>query len=160
MRILIVAAYPIVPLSHGGRVRTFNLAAGMAKAGASVEILCPWSPDQPARPFEREGVRIRPHFFATNALLTLPDSWLPSVIALALQPFALGPRRRLRDASSYDVIQFEPCAYGAWMERLTGSALRVYSSHNVEADFFRNLSSDSSLHRRYGRRVAALERRT
>jgi glycosyltransferase involved in cell wall biosynthesis len=160
VRLLVVTVYPILPLSHGGRVRTFGLATALARRGVSVDLLCPWAPGLPPRPFVREGVRCVPHFFAANALLTLPDDWLPSVVALSWQPFALGPRRRLRHAADYDVIQFELCAYGAWMERLARVAKVVYSAHNVEADLAGGQRAHTALRRALLRRVAALERRT
>jgi glycosyltransferase involved in cell wall biosynthesis len=159
MRVLVVTAHPILPLTHGGRVRTMGLAAGLVRAGASVDLLCPWAPGQPWRPFLHDGVRCIPHRFAANALRMLPNRVLPPLVALSSQPFSLGPRRRLASASSYDIVQFEFCAYPAWMERLRSATTVVYSAHNVEQDQFRGEAEDAPLLRPWARRVAALERR-
>jgi glycosyltransferase involved in cell wall biosynthesis len=159
MRVLVVNAHPILPLTHGGRVRTMGLAAGLVRAGAAVDLLCPWSPAQPWRPFVHDGVRCIPHRFGANALRLLPDRLLPPLVALSWQPFSLGPRRRLAAASSYDVVQFEFCAYAAWMERLAGATAVAYSAHNVERDQHRGEAAAAPLLRPWAGRVTALERR-
>jgi glycosyltransferase involved in cell wall biosynthesis len=159
MRVLVVTAHPILPLTHGGRVRTMGLASGLVRAGVTVDLLCPWAPSEPWRPFVHDGVTCVPHRFATNALRLLPNRVLPPVVALSWQPFSLGPRRRLASAATYDVIQFEFCTYAAWMERLAGSAKVVYSAHNVEQDQHRGEAAAAPLVRPWGGRVAALERR-
>ena len=159
MRILVVTAHPILPLTHGGRVRTMGLAAGLARAGATVDLLCPWSPAQPWRPYVHDGVRCIPHRFAANALRLVPDRVLPPLVALSWQPFSLGPRRRLAAAASYDVVQFEFCAYAAWMERIARVSTVVYSAHNVEPDQHRGEAAAAPLLRPWAGRVAALERR-
>ena len=159
MRVLIVNAHPILPLTHGGRVRTMGMATGLVRAGATVDLLCAWAPGMPWRPFVHDGVRCIPHRFVTNALRLLPNRVLPPLVALSGQPFSLGPRRRFRSASRYDVLQFEFCAYAAWMERLAGVARIVYSAHNVERDQHAGEAADAPLLRPWGPRVAALERR-
>jgi hypothetical protein len=159
MRVLVVTAHPILPLTHGGRVRTMGLAAGLVRAGATVDLLCPWAPGQPWGPFVHDGVRCIPHRFAANALRMLPNRLLPPLVALSWQPFSLGPRRRLASASAYDIVQFEFCAYPAWMERLSDATTVVYSAHNVEQEQFRGEAEDAPLLRPWARRVAALERR-
>jgi glycosyltransferase involved in cell wall biosynthesis len=159
VRVLVVTAHPILPLTHGGRVRTMGLAAGLVRAGATVDLLCPWSPAQPWRPYVHDGVRCIPHRFAANALRLVPDRVLPPLVALSWQPFSLGPRRRLAAAASYDVVQFEFCAYAAWMERIARQATVVYSAHNVEPDQHRGEAAAAPLLRPWARRVAALERR-
>jgi glycosyltransferase involved in cell wall biosynthesis len=111
-----------------------ELAAGMARAGASVEIRVPWSPGRPLRAETREGVLIQPHLFATNALLALPGTVMPNVVALSLQPASLGPRRLLAHAHAFDVVQFELPGYARLMQALRGRTKVVYSAHNVEAD--------------------------
>jgi glycosyltransferase involved in cell wall biosynthesis len=159
MRILVVAAHPILPLSHGGRVRTMGLAAGLVTTGATVDLVCPWAPGEPWRPFVHAGVRCIPHRFITNALRIVPDRLLPPLVGLSWQPFSLGPRRRLGSASSYDIVQFEFCAYAAWMERLAGVTRIVYSAHNVEQDQHRGEAERARLLQPWAGRVATLERR-
>ena len=60
MRVLSILPFPVLPLTHGGRVRAYRLAVGLARAGATVDLCCPWHPAFPLRPFHREGVTIRP----------------------------------------------------------------------------------------------------
>ncbi len=160
MKILVVSPYPVLPLTHGGRVRTYRLATALAGAGAAVDVLCPWGPGEPWRRFRREGVTFQPHFFAANVLpFILRDRFAPSLIALSAQPFGLGPRRRLRAVDAYDVIQFEFCAYPAWMERIRADTRIAYSAHNVEYDFWRGRTSPR-VRPRLLERMAALEQRS
>jgi glycosyltransferase involved in cell wall biosynthesis len=159
VRILGILPYPVLPLTHGGRVRAYRLAVGLARAGASVDLCCPWHPGLPLRPFEREGVTIRPFVFAANVLpALLGDRIVPSLVQLSLQPFTLGPRRLLRQCRLYDLVEFHFCAYASWMSRVATETRVVYSAHNVELDYA--LAEPSSkLRRAFGRRIATLERR-
>lgn len=136
MRVLSIVPYPVLPLTHGGRVRAYRLAVGLAQAGAMVELACPWHPTQPLRPFESDGITIRPFVFATNVLpALLGDRVLPPLVQLSLQPFTRGPTRLLRRSRSFDVVEFHFCAYGSWMRRFAREARIVYSAHNVELDY-------------------------
>ena len=160
MKILVVTPYPIAPLTHGGRVRTSRLAAALARAGAQVDVLCPWRPGTPWRPASRDGVTCHPHAFAANVLPAVLGSRLvPPLVALSWQPFRWGPEQRLRRVGPCDIVQFDFCAHAAWMERVASPARVVYSAHNVEYDFARarvrrSIVSDAAL-----RRLASLERR-
>jgi len=78
-------------------MRTYGLATGLAKAGARVEVLAPWAPGAALRPAVHDGVTFQHHLLAANALpLVLRDRLVPSMVAHAAQPFALGPRRWAR----------------------------------------------------------------
>jgi glycosyltransferase involved in cell wall biosynthesis len=160
MKVLVVTPYPIAPLTHGGRVRTSRLGAALARAGAEVDVLCPWRPGVPWRPFRRDGVTYHPHAFATNVLPAVLDGRvIPPLVALSWQPFQWGPAQRFRRVGPCDIVQFDFCAYAAWMERVQPSARVVYSAHNVEYDFAqartrRSIVGDAAL-----RRLAALESR-
>jgi glycosyltransferase involved in cell wall biosynthesis len=159
LRILIVATSPVLPASHGGRVRTHRLAVGLARAGAQVEVLHPWAPGAPRRPRDVDGVRFHPHFLPANALaFVFRDRLVPSMIAHSWQPFALGPKRRLDRFSGWDVAQFEHVGRARWMRR-TSARLVVYSSHNVEVDFRRTEPAPAALRTLTLRAIAALERR-
>jgi glycosyltransferase involved in cell wall biosynthesis len=159
VRVLSISPYPVLPLTHGGRVRAYRLAVGLARAGASVDLSCPWHPGLPLRPFEREGITIRPFMFVANALPALiGDRVVPPLLQLSGQPFMLGPRRLLRHCRLYDLVEFHFCAYPSWMSRVARETRVVYSAHNVEQDYA--LAEPSSrLRRLFGRRIGMLERR-
>ena len=160
MKVLVVSPYPVLPLTHGGRVRTSRLAAAVARAGARVDVLCPWVPGTPWRPFRRDEVTHHPHAFAANLLPALLGSRLvPPLVALSWQPFRWGPARRLRRFRGYDIAQFDFCAHAAWMERIPPSTRVVYSAHNVECDFARPRTRRSIVGGAALRRLAELERR-
>jgi glycosyltransferase involved in cell wall biosynthesis len=160
MKVLVVTPYPIEPPTHGGRMRTARLASALARAGAHVDVLCPWQPGMPWEPFRRDDVTCHPHAFVANVLPAILDSQLvPPLVALSWQPFQWGPRRRLGLVGPCDIVQFEFCAYAAWMERLRGSARVVYSAHNVEYDFAQSRMRRSVVGGAALRRLAALERR-
>ena len=159
MRILIVTTSPILPPTHGGRVRTHRLAVGLARAGASVDVLAPWGPGAPRRTLEREGVRFHPHFLPANALpLAFGDRLVPSMVAHSWQPFALGPRQLLGTFAGYDVAQFEHVGRARWI-RHAPARLKVYASHNVEQDYLRHQPAPWALRNPMLRRVEGLERR-
>ena len=110
----------------------------LARAGAEVDLLFPWGPRAPWRRFRRDGIGFQPHFFVTNVLpLVMRDRIAPPLVALSLQPFALGPRRRFSRADDYDIVQFDFCAHPDWMERMDAGVRIVYSAHNVEYDYVR-----------------------
>jgi glycosyltransferase involved in cell wall biosynthesis len=159
MRVLLIAPYPALPLTHGGRVRTFRLAVALAAAGASVDLLCPWGPGLPLGRFARGGVLIETHAFASDVLpLVFRDRLLPSQVVLSWQPFHLGPRQRLRHAGRYDVVELHHVAQAGWFRHIAGQATLVYSAHNVEADYVRSGPLGASLGGYAVRRIAALER--
>jgi glycosyltransferase involved in cell wall biosynthesis len=151
--------FPVLPLTHGGRVRAYRLAVGLARAGASVDLSCPWHPGLPLHPFEREGITIRPFVFAANTLpALLGDRLVPPLLQLSWQPFTRGPRRLLQRAGLYDLVEFHFCAYASWMARLAPVTRVVYSAHNVELDYACTEPS-SRLGRWFGRQIGTLERR-
>jgi glycosyltransferase involved in cell wall biosynthesis len=159
LRILVVTPFPALPLVHGGRVRSFRLASGLATAGASVDVLCPWGPGLPLRPFAADGVTVHPHRLVANALpRLLRDRRVPSQVALSWQPDWLGPRRLLARFRDYDVVQFEFVAQARWARALDGRSAVVYSAHNVEADYLRRGPLAPSLAGYSLRRIEALER--
>jgi glycosyltransferase involved in cell wall biosynthesis len=159
MRVLVVSPHPIFPLSHGGRVRAFGLASGLARAGAAVDLVGPWSPGQPLRAQVREGVRCRARAFATAPLLTLSDDVLPSSLPFSWEARLPLAAPLLRRTERYDVVQVEMAGGGSWFERAVGSPARVYDAHNVESDFARERAAGSSLRQGVAERVAELERR-
>jgi glycosyltransferase involved in cell wall biosynthesis len=158
MRVFSILPYPVLPLSHGGRVRAYQLSVALARAGATVDVACPWHPRLPPRPFEREGITVRPFVFAANALpALLGDRIVPPLVQLSLQPLTSGPRRLLRRCRLYDVVDFHFCAYASWMRRVATETRVVYSAHNVELDYER--AQARLLGRAFERRIAQLERR-
>jgi glycosyltransferase involved in cell wall biosynthesis len=160
MKILVVTPFPILPLTHGGRVRTYGMATALANAGATVDLLCPWQPGLPPRSFSCDGITCHPHFFVANILPRLFSERLMSpLVALSWQPFFFGPRRRLDHLARCDIAQFHFCAHPAWMERLRVRTRVVYVAHNVEADYLRARSRDSILDGIGLRCLAALEQR-
>jgi glycosyltransferase involved in cell wall biosynthesis len=159
MKILSIVPYPVLPLSHGGRARAYHLAVGLARAGATVDLACPWHPRIPRRPFERDGITIRPFVFAAGALpALLGDRIVPPLFQLSLQPLTRGPRRLLRLCELYDVVEFHFCAYASWMTRVARQTRVVYSAHNVEADYERTQPAPA-IRRAFAGKIARLERR-
>lgn len=159
MKILVVTPFPALPLIHGGRVRSFRLASGLAAAGASVDVLCPWGPGLPLKPFPADGVTVHPHRLAANALPPLlRDRRVPSQVALSWQPEWLGPRRLLARFRDHDVVQFEFVAQARWARAIDGRSAVVYSAHNVESDYLRRGPLAPSLGGYSLRRIEELER--
>jgi glycosyltransferase involved in cell wall biosynthesis len=159
VRILSIFPYPILPLTHGGRVRAYHLAAAVARAGAEVDLCCPWHPQLPLHSFERDGLTIRPFIFAANALpAVLGDRLVPPLLQLSWQPHTIGPRRLMRRTSLYDVVEFHFCAHPSWMTRVRGNARIVYSAHNVERDYVL-AQPGTAFPEWFAQRVARLEQR-
>lgn len=157
-RVLVVTPYPVWPLSHGGRVRTFRLAAGLAHAGLIVDVLCPWIPSEPWKTFRRAGVTVHPQVRVAAVLrLLAPERWIPSLVTLSFEPFPLACWG-FRGWADYDVVQFEFCAQARWMSRLPSTARIVYSAHNVESDYTRAQKGRQRGLDTFVRRVESLER--
>jgi len=155
VKILILSPYPILPPLHGSRVRTARLAEGLARAGASVTLLCPWYPGQPRNGRVANAFDCQSHFLPTN-VLPWALSWLAAPLALlSLQP---PPRTRLDAFADHDVFQFEFCAHAPWMRAMPGGAKIVYSAHNVERDFCQHEAARYLLSRFSLERIERLER--
>lgn len=160
IRVLVMTPYPALPLSHGGRVRTFQLARGLVRAGADVDLVCPWSPGQPRAEYAIDGVRVRPTLFPTTPLLALPEDLLPRALPLSWEARLGRGRSLLRDAARYDIAQFEVSGQGTWAERVPAGVKKVYASHNVEAEFdLARGTRGGRLRRRIAGRLGDLERR-
>jgi glycosyltransferase involved in cell wall biosynthesis len=160
VRVLIISPYPIWPPVHGGRVRTLGLARGLARAGATVAILCPWVPWNRRREELEPRLSCSRHLLACNLLPATPLTRVaPPLALLSLQPRLWGgPRRWLSSFSDLDVVQLEFCAQARWMDLFPPDCAVCYSAHNVERDFLtlergRYLLPDWSL-----RRIDSLER--
>jgi glycosyltransferase involved in cell wall biosynthesis len=159
LNVLVVTPFPALPLSHGGRVRSFRLASGLAAAGASVDVLCPWGPGLPLGSFSADGVTVHPHRLLANALpRLLRDRRVPSQVALSWQPEWLGPRRLLERFRGHDIVQLEFVAQARWARSIDGRSAIVYSAHNVESDYLRRGPLAPSLGGYSLRRIEALER--
>lgn len=136
IRILIVSPYPLDPPLHGGRVRALSLARGLSRAGAKVDILAPWVPGTPRQKMLEPRLRVHTHLMLGNALpALLPGRLVPSLALLSLYPLWAGPRRRMAQFTSCDIVQFEFCAQFHWSELIPGKPAIVYSAHNVELDY-------------------------
>ena len=160
IRVLVMTPYPAFPLSHGGRVRTFQLARGLVRAGGEVDLVCPWSPGQPRAEYAIDGVRVRPTLFPTTPLLALPEDLLPRALPLSWEARLGRGRSLLRDAARYDIAQFEVSGQGTWAERVPAGVKKVYASHNVEAEFdLARGTRGGRLRRRIAGRLGDLERR-
>ncbi len=160
IRVLVMTPYPALPLSHGGRVRTFQLARGLVQAGGEVDLVCPWSPGQPRAEYAVDGVRVRPTLFPTTPLLALPEDLLPRALPLSWEARLGRGRSLLRDAARYDIAQFEVSGQGTWAERVPAGVKKVYASHNVEAEFdLARGTRGGRLRRRIAGRLGDLERR-
>ena len=138
MRVLSVTPFPLLPTSHGSRARAWGFAHGMALAGATVDVICPWTPPFPMRAVSSEGVTIHRHLLPANLLpLVVSERLVPPLVMLSWQPFAAGPRRLLSRFRGYDVVEFHLCATANWMGKEPRGARVVYVAHNVERDFHR-----------------------
>ena len=157
---LTVAPYPVFPGTHGGRVRCWGLAQALVAAGDHVDLLFPWTPGQPLRASMRDGVALHPQRFAWNVVPRLvPDRAVPSVVSQALQPYAIGPRLRLRRFDGHDAVLFELPNYARWMGRAPRGAKVVYSAHNVEYDFWSALLPPTRRRPHLLRAIRAIEAR-
>ena len=160
MRVLVLTPWPIAPLSHGGRVRTFRLAAGLTRCGATVDVACPWGSGQPRSDHVREGVRVRPRLFAGMALLPISDDVLPSDLPIAWQSKLPRARSLFGPLGEYDVVHAAAPGFAPWLEDLPAGVLRVYGSANVEGDFARRRAqAHGRVRRRLAEGVVNLERR-
>jgi glycosyltransferase involved in cell wall biosynthesis len=160
VRVALISSYPLLPPVHGGRARTGGLASGLARAGAEVDVLCPWVPGQPWAGRVAGGVTCRSHLLASNLLPSvLPRSLASPLALLSLQPRSpWGPKRLLRSLADFDVFQFEFCAHADWIDLVPAHAAVVYSAHNVEFDFFAAAASEYRLRTWSARRIERLER--
>ena len=159
MRIAVVSPFPLIPQRHGGRARTIGLARGLARAGAEVTALCPWHPRQPRKAQLEERLVLCTHRLVANVLpAVLPRTLASPLALLSLQPQTASSRRLVHSLGHFDVVQFEFCAQVRWLEMLGPGTKTVYSSHNVERDFFAADAARYRLRHWSLRRLESLER--
>jgi glycosyltransferase involved in cell wall biosynthesis len=158
--VLILSPFPLLPAVHGGRVRTLGLARGMARAGASVDILAPWIPGAARTALLEPRLRLRTHRMVANLLpMLLPKRIAPALALLSLQPRSrFGPRRWLARCGTCDIVQVEFCAQSHWTTLLPRTAAVVYSAHNVELEYHRTDPEPQFLRHSALRRIERLER--
>jgi glycosyltransferase involved in cell wall biosynthesis len=93
-------------------------------------------------------------------MLALSDDLLPSSLPFAWEARLPRAAGLLRRGEGYDVVQVQMAGGGVWLERASGSSLRVFDAHNVEASFARKRAAGSRLRRRLAEHVVELEGRT
>jgi glycosyltransferase involved in cell wall biosynthesis len=158
--VLIISPFPLLPAVHGGRVRTLGLGRGMARAGASVDVLAPWTPGAPRTALLEPRLRLHTHRMVANLLpMLIPKRIAPALALLSLEPRSrFGPRRWLARFGTSDIVQFEFCAQSHWAALLPRSAAVAYSAHNVELEYHR-IDPEPQLFRHPAlRRIERLER--
>jgi len=148
----------VTPPLHGGRVRVFGIACGLARAGAEVAVLCPWVPWNRLHAQPEPGLECFSHLLCANLLPALAHWLAPSQVLLSFQPRTVGLRRRLARFREFDVFQFEFCAHARAMDLAPPGAKVVYSAHNVEADFLSAEGDRYLLQRASRSRIEQLER--
>lgn len=156
IRLAIIAAFPVLPTSAGGKIRIVQLARALCKLGVEVTIVAPYHVTQRRALAEREAF----------TLCEVPYPLLLLAFLLVDRPFPYGSLisfhpgyRALLPVSldSFDVCQFEHPAFVDLARLVPPSVPIVYSSQNVEFDYVSAESQPGIVRRVAGGRVRALE---
>lgn len=156
-KILMIAPYPVLPGTAGGKIRTLRLAREFAAAGIDVTLLTPYHPRQTRALVEREPFRLLevPYPFVAPALLT--GRPFPYGHLLTFNP-GLG-RWLKKTLARFDVVQFEQCFLAGLLPSIPSHIKVVYNSQNVDRDYISSECENEFVRRVATRRIERLERR-
>lgn len=160
MRIQVLVSNDVYPPTFGLPLRVFSIARALARI-ATVRVTCAVGSRDRAPASERiDGVDIRrvrtyhPTLFYYLQQARLVSDYMTAEVYRVFP----GPLARAWDAQA-DVWQIESLNLTTLLERAPEGALRVYSSQNVEAEWFERVGPPLAGRRRWVRRIEELERR-
>jgi glycosyltransferase involved in cell wall biosynthesis len=150
----------IYPPTFGGSMRAFYLFRSLARE-AEVSVICAVKRRDRAPQSERiEGIdlqRVKPYH---PALFHYLERLRIAPLFLAHGVYGRWPGPLLPPESrSGDVWQIDSIALTSLFEHAPSGALKVYSSQNVEAEWFERVGAPLMARRRWGRRLESIERR-
>ena len=153
--LLMIAPYPVLPASTGGKIRIVRLAEQLAKRGIEVTILTPYKPGQEGHahslPF---GLRQVMYPFALPFLAT--DRPFSYAFLVSLHPWYA---RHLRSwMSTFDLVQFEHVSFADLATLLPEDLPVIYDAHNVEVDYVEAETNWPPARRLAARRIRRFER--
>lgn len=150
----------IFPPTFGGTVRSFYLYQNLAR-GAEVRVTCavPRRDTAPGR--ERvdgiDLVRVKPYH---PALFHYLEQLRLAPLFLAHGVYGRWPGKLLHGCDDgADIWQVDSIALTSLFDHAPSRALKVYSSQNVEAEWFQRVGSPLLARRHWGRRLEAIEGR-
>lgn len=157
LRLVQVAAFPVLPARVGGKIRIVQLARALCALGVEVTIVAPFHVTQRRALAKSEPFRLVevPYPFLVPLLFT--DRPFPYGALVSFHP---GYRAMMPlSLETFDVCQFEHPAFVDLTQNLPGSLPVVYDSQNVEFDYVCAESPVGWVQRLAGGRVRRLEAR-
>ena len=156
LRLVKIAAFPVLPTSAGGKIRIVQLARALCKLGVEVTIVAPYHVTQRRALAEREPFTLCEVPYAPFLLpYLLVDRPFPYGSLVSFHP---GYRALLPvTLASFDVCQLEHPAFVDLARLVPRSVPIVYGSQNVEFDYVAAESPPGLVRRLAGGRVRALE---
>jgi hypothetical protein len=155
IRILLIAPYPVVPATTGGKIRIVELARHLSRQEFDVSVLAPYKPGQrqhhdPSYGFELREVRYP--FLVPWLLLDRP---FPYGYLITFHPgYAATVKKFLQE---FDVFQFEHAFFADLVDQVPDGRPIIYDAHNVEYDYVRSECGQNAIRNLVGRRVFHVE---
>lgn len=132
-KILIIASFPLIPTSTGGKIRALELAKGLADNQCQVSIAVPMSLSQFKTHKLKENLVIKPIAYPFLLPFLFTDRPFPY---LNLISFHFGYHLLLNKLfNSADIIQFEGVSFANLVDYLPKNKTVVYNAHNIEYDY-------------------------
>ncbi|MEO6403330.1 MAG: glycosyltransferase [Vicinamibacteria bacterium] len=155
MRILLIAPYPVLPPSTGGKIRIVRIAEALVDLGIEVTVLTPFKPGQ-KRHRRDVAFELRQVVYPFLLPFLLTDRPFPFMYLVSHHPwFGRSMQSWLR---TFDLVQFEHVAFADLLHRLAPGQPVVYDAHNVEFDYVRQECGSEWTRRIAGDRIRGLER--
>lgn len=145
-KILLVAPYPVAPVTSGGKIRVFEMARLLARRRFNVTVLAPFKPGQRAHHDSSYGFELKQIPYPFVLPLVLGDRPLPYGHWASYHP-GLGAALR-RYFARFDVVQFEQAYWGGLAAATSPGQVVTYDAHNVEFDYLTS-EADSEWARRW-----------
>lgn len=144
--ILLVAPYPVAPVTSGGKIRVFEMARLLARRDFNVTVLAPFKPGQRSHYDPSCGFELKQIPYPFLLPLALGDRPLPYGHWASYHP-GLGVALRSYFAR-FDVVQFEQAYWGGLAAVTRADQVVTYDAHNVEFDYLTS-EADSEWARRW-----------
>ncbi len=154
-RVLMIAPYPVLPPSTGGKIRIVELARHLSRTGFDVWVLTPYKPGQRDHHCSDFGFKLREVAYPFLLPLLLTDKPFPYGYLVSFHPgFASTLRQFLH---SFDAFQFEHVFFADLAAALPPGRPIVYDAHNVEYDYVRSECTHAKVREIAGKRIFRME---
>lgn len=155
LKILLIAPYPVLPASTGGKIRIVELARHLSRLGFDIWILAPYQPGQRQSYDRSYGFNLREVPYPFIVPFLLKDRPFPYGYLVSFHPGYGAMLKRF--LHSFDAFQFEQVFFAGLAKSLPRGRPIIYDAHNVDYDYVRSECRQTIIRNIVGKRIGRLE---